>query len=294
MHAGEREPERDPDTGRIVKGRGRTPPKVIIMTLTRDLMRPTREARSVTPSKPSQKPEEIPPKPSLRGRHVRDRIRPPSKDADLHRGQHPLDAERQRMPPGLGRPSAPPPSEREGGPADGRPRQAADRDSPLERARLARIRARVEGIGRLLGMEPADVALAGRTDPDALRARVEAAGGVWETGRLRTPPPGRPAVLDARRTVGEALGTNAAAQESEEDRQRRLLAELDKAKADAAAVQVRREQEARREKARVAARNYAFANGIQYESGEQMEAIAARILSGDLVVPAARPKRNGG
>jgi hypothetical protein len=227
MHTGERDPERDPETGRIVKGRGRTPPKVIVMNLTRDLMRPTREPRQ-TPQKPSQRPEEIPSNQSLRGSSFRDRNRPPSKDADLQRGLHPSDADRRRLPTGPGRPSAPPSPAREGGPAVGRPGE--DRHQAFNRQlRQEAHEVRCENIGHLLGMSAQEVHLAGRADPVALRARVEAAGGHWETGRRLSSAPPRSAVLDARRAVGEAIGIKADSQESEEDRRRRMYRELDAA-----------------------------------------------------------------
>lgn len=76
-HEGEHIVERDPKTGKILKGRGRTPPKVIVMTLARSMMRGGRRAAE-TGRNPSQKPEETGRIPSLSPHALRDGKRPPS------------------------------------------------------------------------------------------------------------------------------------------------------------------------------------------------------------------------
>lgn len=235
-HNGEREPERDPTTGRIVKGRGRTPPKVIVMTPRRDQMRPSKEGRQVTPSKPSQRPEEIPLKSPLRGRDDRDRNRPPSIDADSKESASygcretadagkPLEASGTAVSPAQKRP------------ADGRPEDVCRRTplSARQRAAMTDVQrkmfeAKLRLFGDALGMTPLEVLAAGRADQEALRARVEAAGLDWGTGKRREPAPPREAVLDARRAVGEAVtaGTTQGADmpESIEERRAAILGAL--------------------------------------------------------------------
>lgn len=235
VHDGEREPERDPVTGRIVKGRGRTPPKVIVMTLTRDFMRPSREGRQVTPSKPSQRPDETPPNPPLKGRDFRDRNRPPSRDADSKESASsgcrgtpdaggPLEAAGPAAPPTQnrpadGRPAAPPP----------RPSQHPPRMSPAQRAIF---QAKLQLFGDALGMTPLEVLAAGRADQRALRARVEAAGLNWDTGKRRNSAPPRGAILEARRAVGESLAVSTTqgsdAQEDIEERRARLERDIER------------------------------------------------------------------
>lgn len=238
VHDGEREPERDPVTGRIVKGRGRTPPKVIVMTLTRDLMRPSREGRQVTPSNPSQRPEETPTKRSQRGRDHRDRNRPPSRDANSKEFASsgckgtadtggPLEAAGTAAP------------EAQNRPADGRP-DAGRRPPPaaLTLAEREAHRLRCERMGRALGMTALEVHAAGLADRDALRARVEAAGLDWATGKPVTPTPPREAILEARRAVGEAVtaGTTGGADASEDIEERRARMQRELAR-EAAVVQ---------------------------------------------------------
>lgn len=223
IHDGERQPERDPATGRIVKGRGRTPPKVIVLTLDRSMMRPSKEGRQVTPRNPTQRPDETPRKAPLKGRDVRGGFRPPSKDA----GSKEPASFGCRATADAGKPleaSGTAVANSGTRPADGRPDAAAPHGLTLRHQR------RCQRIGDALGMTYIEVHVAGRADMKALRARVEAAGLDLDTGLPRTPAPPRGAVLEARRAIGDAVtaGTTGGADAPEdiEERRERMLREL--------------------------------------------------------------------
>lgn len=279
VHDGERQPERDPATGRIVKGRGRTPPKVFVLTLGKPMMRPTREGRK-TPQQPSQRPEETPRKAPLKGRDVRGGFRPPSKDA----GSKEPASFGCRGTTDAGKPleaSGPAAPRREKGPADGRP------DRPKRTAaQVEQHRARCTLIGEALGMDPYAVHLAGVADPAALRARVEAAGRVWETGKRKGPPPAREAVLDARRGVGEAVTATttegADAPEDIEERRSRILRELSEAAASKQEADRRREAEKQRSADRVAAIQWAIDHGKPIESIDHIDQLYRSFRAGEL------------
>lgn len=105
-HDGERIVERHPKTGKILKGRGRTPPKVIVMTLDRSMMRGGRRAAE-TGRNPSQKPEETGRIPSLSHHALRDGKRPPSIEHPT-KGV-PMEHRESREHPALGGRNVPPP-----------------------------------------------------------------------------------------------------------------------------------------------------------------------------------------
>lgn len=296
IHAGERPIERDPDTGKIVRGEGRTPPTVIVVTLTRAHMRPSRptsqEGRQVTPQKPSQGRQGTPSKRSLKGKDLRDRKCAPSRESDSKESDSsgirgtadaagPLEAVGTAAP-----------KTKKGGPAEGRPEEP--RRTALERSQEDARRARITRFADALGITTTDVCLMGQADPGALRARVEAAGLSWETGRHREAPPPREAVLDARRAVGEAV-TAATTQgaDSPEDidtrraELKRALAAVDsKLAQERADADQRRQAEERRkeqERLRVSAWQWAIDNGMTIESREQVDDIVRRLRSGELV-----------
>ncbi len=175
-HEGERVVERDPVTGKILKGRGRTPPKVIVMTLDRSMMRGGRRAAE-TGRNPSQKPEETGRIPSLSPHALRDGKRPPSRE-HTHKGCVPMEHTGRREHPAQGgRPSPPPQADKQ--PAAGRPEELSA-DAQAQRAKnehLARLYA--EG----LGITYAEVVDLWKHDQQTLAGRLKNAGIDWRTGK---------------------------------------------------------------------------------------------------------------
>ena len=175
-HEGERVVERDPVTGKILKGRGRTPPKVIVMTLDRSMMRGGRRAAE-TGRIPSQKPEETGRIPSLSPHALRDGKRPPSRE-HTHKGCVPMEHTGRREHPAQGGRSAPPPQ------ADKQPAAGRPEESPADaQARQAKN----EHLARLyaegLGITYAEVVDLWKHDQQTLAGRLKNAGIDWRTGK---------------------------------------------------------------------------------------------------------------
>lgn len=204
MHDGEQVIERDPKTGKILKGRGRTPPKVIVMTLNRSMMRGGRRAAE-TGRKPTQKPEETGRLPSLKPHALRVAQQPPSKEHPT-KGV-PLEHSGRREHPAQGGRSVPPPQAQKQ-PADGRP---AEELSAKEQTRRATDRIIGERYAKGLGITLEEVGRLWKEHPAAFRERLDKAGIDWRTGKaapltdmIDGPPAPRP-VSRARTEGFEAL-----------------------------------------------------------------------------------------
>ncbi len=177
MHDGERVIERDPATGKILKGRGRTPPKVIIMTLSRSMMRGGRRAAE-TGSNRSQKPEETGLIRSLRRRDVRDRNDPPSKETPTE-GVSFGNTGRREHPAQGGRPSPPPQAQRQ--PASGRPEE--EQLSAEEQTRRSQQHYLAGKYAEGLGITYDEVVALWKNDHKAFLGRLQRAGIDWRTGK---------------------------------------------------------------------------------------------------------------
>ena len=159
MHDGEQVIERDPKTGTILKGRGRTPPKVIILTLDRSLLRGGRRAAE-TGRSATQRPEETGRLPTLSPHALRVAQRPPSIEHPTE--GVPMEHSGRREHPAQGGRSVPPPqAKRE--PASGRPAE-----EPLS-AEEQRQRA----TNRMLGERYAK----------GLGITIEEVGRLWKAGQ---------------------------------------------------------------------------------------------------------------
>lgn len=177
MHDGERVVERDPATGKIVRGRGRTPPKVIIMTLNRSMMRGARRA-SETGSIRSQRPEETGLIRSQRPHALRDRFDPPSKEHPT-KGV-PLEHHGRREHPAQGgRPSPPPQAQRQ--PASGRPEE--EQLSAEEQTRRSQQHYLAGKYAEGLGITYDEVVALWKNDHKAFLGRLQRAGIDWRTGK---------------------------------------------------------------------------------------------------------------
>ena len=204
-HEGERVPERDPKTGKILKGRGRTPPKVIIMTLDRSMMRGGRRAAE-TGRNPSQKPEETGRIPSLSPHALRDGKRPPSIEHPTE--GVPMEHSGRREHPAQGGRSVPPPqAKRE--PASGRP--AEEPLSAEEQRQRATNRMLGERYAKGLGITIEEVGRLWKADKEAFRDRLTNAGIDWKDGKalpltaMLDGPPASPAIeRDIRPPVSRA------------------------------------------------------------------------------------------
>ena len=176
-HDGERVVERDPKTGKILKGRGRTPPKVLVMTLERSMMRGGRRAAE-TGRNPSQKPEETGRIPSLSPHALRDGKRPPSRE-HTHKGCVPMEHTGRREHPAQGgRPSPPPQADKQ--PASSRP---AEELSAQEQTRRATDRIIGERYAKGLGITIEEVERLWKEHPAAFRERLDKAGIDWRDGK---------------------------------------------------------------------------------------------------------------
>lgn len=204
MHDGEQVIERDPKTGKILKGRGRTPPKVIVMTLDRSMMRGGRRAAE-TGRKPTQKPEETGRLPTLKPHALRVAQQPPSKEHPT-KGV-PLEHSERREHPAQGGRNVPP-LQAQKQPASGRP---AEELSAEEQTRRATDRIIGERYAKGLGITLEEVGRLWKEHPAAFRERLDKAGIDWRTGKaapltdmIDGPPAPRP-VSRARTEGFEAL-----------------------------------------------------------------------------------------
>jgi hypothetical protein len=204
MHDGERVIERDPKTGKILKGRGRTPPKVIIMTLKGWMMRGSNRSAE-TGSNQSQRPEETGLIRSQRPHALRDRKNPPSKETPT-KGVSFGNTGRREHPAQGGRLSPPPQAERE--PAVGRPAEELSAEEQRQRATNLILG---ERYAKGLGITLEEVGRLWKADKAAFREQLTNAGIDWRDGKavpltdmLDGPPP-RPPVSRARTEGFEAL-----------------------------------------------------------------------------------------
>lgn len=203
-HDGERVVERDPKTGKILKGRGRTPPKVIVMTLDRSMMRGGRRAAE-TGRNPSQRPEETGRIPSLSHHALRDGKRPPSIEHPT-KGV-PMEHRESREHPALGGRNVPPPQAQKR-PASGRPAEELTAD---EQAKLAARWILAERYAKGLGITVGEVIRLWKKDHHAFRDQLTNAGVDWHSGRaapltsMIDGPPAAPPAISARMRGLEAL-----------------------------------------------------------------------------------------
>lgn len=205
MHDGEQVIERDPKTGKILKGRGRTPPKVIVMTLDRSMMRGGRRAAE-TGRKPTQKPEETGRLPTLSPPALRVAQQPPSKEHPT-KGV-PLEHSERREHPAQGGRNVPP-LQAQKQPADGRP--AEEPLSAQEQTRRSTQRYLAALYAKALRITYDEVVSQWKSDHRALLGRLERAGIDWRTGRaapltamIDGPPAPSPVVSDRMKGL-EAL-----------------------------------------------------------------------------------------
>jgi len=194
-HDGERVVERDPKTGKILKGRGRTPPKVIVMTLDRSMMRGGRRAAE-TGRNPSQKPEETGRIPSLSPQALKDGKRPPSIENPTE--GFPMENSEGKEHPALGGRSVPSPQAQKQ-PASSRP---AEELSAEDQRKRATNRITGERYAKGLGITIEEVERLWKEHPAAFRERLDKAGIDWRDGKALPltamldgpPPPPPPAV----------------------------------------------------------------------------------------------------
>lgn len=177
MHDGEQVIERDPKTGKILKGRGRTPPKVIVMTLDRSMMRGGRRAAE-TGRKPTQKPEETGRLPTLKPHALRVAQQPPSKEHPT-KGV-PLEHSERREHPAQGGRNVPP-LQAQKQPAAGRP--AEEELSAKEQTDRATKRFYAGLYAKALGITYDEVVSQWKRDGKAFLTGLEKAGIDWTTGR---------------------------------------------------------------------------------------------------------------
>ena len=175
-HEGERVVERDPQTGKILKGRGRTPPKVIVMTLDRSMMRGGRRSAE-TGRIPSQKPEETGRIPSLSHHALRDGKRPPSIENPT-KGFPMENSEGNDHPAQGGRSVHSPQAQRE--PAVGR---EAEERAAEEETRRQTTRILGERFAKGLGITLEEVGRLWKANPTAFRERLTNAGINPQTGK---------------------------------------------------------------------------------------------------------------
>ena len=206
-HEGERVVERDPKTGKILKGRGRTPPKVIVMTLDRSMMRGGRRAAE-TGRIPSQNPEETGRIPSLSPHALRDGKRPPSIEHPTEGVPMEHSEGRGREHPAHGGRSIPPPQKKTE-PAASRP--AEEPLSAEEQTRRGTQRYLAGLYAKALGIDYEAVVSQWKSDHRALLGRLERAGIDWRTGKVRPltamldgPPAPPPPDVDVRPPVSLA------------------------------------------------------------------------------------------
>jgi hypothetical protein len=208
VHEGERVIERDPATGKIIKGRGRTPPKVILMTLDRSMMRGGRRAAE-TGRSATQRPEETGCSATLKPRALRVAQRPPSIEHPTEGVPMEHSEGRGREHPAHGGRSVPPPQKKTE-PASGRP--AEEPLSAEEQTRRGRNRYYAGLYAKALGITYEKVV--SLWGPD-LAAMLRKAGIDPQTGRaiplmamLDGPPapaPAPPPVVSDRMKGLEAL-----------------------------------------------------------------------------------------
>ena len=204
MHDGEQVIERDPKTGKILKGRGRTPPKVIIMTLDRSMMRGGRRAAE-TGRSATQRPEETGRLPTLSPHALRVAQRPPSIEHPTEGVPMEHSEGRGREHPAHGGRSIPPPQKKTE-PAASRP--AEEPLSAEEQTRRGRNRYLAGQYAKALGITYESVVA--QWGP-ALALRVRKAGIDPATGdrfpltaMLDGPPAPPPPDVDVRRPVSLA------------------------------------------------------------------------------------------
>jgi len=206
MHDGERVPEHDPATGKIVRGRGRTPPKVIIMTLQGWMMRGSKTT-SKTGSIRSQRPEETGSNRSLRPLVLRDTKDPPSRETTSTEVVSYGNNGRREHPAQGGRNVPPPQTKTE--PASSRP--AEEPLSAKEQAIKGTQRVFAGLYAKALGITYEQVVSQWKRDGKAFLAGLEKAGIDWTTGKkipltamIDGPPPPPPVVSDRMKGL-EAL-----------------------------------------------------------------------------------------
>ena len=207
MHDGEQVIERDPKTGKILKGRGRTPPKVIIMTLDRSMMRGGRRAAE-TGRSATQRPEETGRLPTLSPHALRVAQRPPSIEHPTEGVPMEHSEGRGREHPAHGGRSIPPPQKKTE-PAASRP--AEEPLSAEEQTRRAMNRYYAGLYAKALGITYESVVSQWKSNPSALFNRLERAGIDRTTGTVRPltamldgPPAPPPPDVDVRPPVSRA------------------------------------------------------------------------------------------
>ncbi len=178
MHDGERVIERDPATGKIVRGRGRTPPKVIILTLQGWMMRSSKTT-SKTGSNRSQRPEETGSNRSLSPRVLRDTKDPPSRETTSTEVVSSGNNGRREHPAQGGRNVPPPQAKTE--PASSRP--AEEPLSAKEQTLKGTQRFFAGLYAKALGITYEQVVIQWKRDGKAFLTGLEKAGIDWKTGR---------------------------------------------------------------------------------------------------------------
>jgi len=195
MHDGEQVIERDPATGKIIKGRGRTPPKVIIMTLNRSMMRGGRRAAE-TGRSATQRPEETGCSATLKPHALRVAQRPPSIENPTE--GFPMENSEGKEHPAQGGRSVPSPQAQKQ-PASSRP---AEELSAEDQRKRATNRITGERYAKGLGITIEEVERLWKEHPAAFRERLDKAGIDWRDGKALPltamldgpPPPPPPAV----------------------------------------------------------------------------------------------------
>lgn len=179
MHEGERVIERDPVTGKIIKGRGRTPPKVIVMTLNRSMMRGGRRAAE-TGRSATQRPEETGCSATLSTPALRVAKRPPSIEHPTEGVPMEHSEGRGREHPAHGGRSAPPPQKKTE-PASGRP---AEEPLSAKDQTLKGTQRFFAGLyAKELGITYEQVVTQWKRDGKAFLTGLEKHGIDWRTGR---------------------------------------------------------------------------------------------------------------